>query len=46
MKYKYCSGPGWDYVELQADGSNVQDRTYSENDEVVAWKKVYDPQIN
>jgi hypothetical protein len=43
MKYKYCSGPGWDYVELQADGSDVQDRTYSENDEVAAWKKVYDP---
>ena len=43
MKYKYCSGPDWDYVELQADGSDVQDRTYSENDEVAAWKKVYDP---
>ena len=44
MKYKYCSGPSWDYVEMQADGVNdVQDRTYSENDVVEAWKAVYNP---
>ena len=44
MKYKYCSGPSWDYVEMQADGvTDVQDRTYSANDVVEAWKAVYDP---
>lgn len=44
MKYKYCSGPSWDYVEMRADGvTDVQDRTYSENDVVEAWKAVYEP---
>ena len=44
MKYKYCSGPSWDYVEMQADGvTDVQDRTYSANDVVEAWKAVYSP---
>ena len=44
MKYKYCSGPDWDYVEMQADGvTDVQDRTYSANDVVESWKAVYDP---
>ena len=44
MKYKYCSGPSWDYVEMQADGAtDVQDRTYAENDVVEAWKAVYNP---
>ena len=39
--YKYCSGPDWKYVELNADGSDVQNRTYSENDVVAKWKEVY-----
>ena len=44
MKYKYCSGPDWAYVEMQADGvTDVQDRTYSANDVVEAWKAVYEP---
>jgi hypothetical protein len=43
MKYKYCSGPAWDYEELNADGSPVADRTHSENDVVVKWAKVYNP---
>ena len=44
MKYKYCSGPSWDYVEMQADGvTDVQDRTYAANDVVEAWKAVYEP---
>lgn len=39
MKYKYVCGESWDYVEMQADGvSDVQDRTYSANDVVAAWK--------
>ena len=45
MKYKYCSGPDWAYVEMHADGvTDVQDRTYAENDVVEAWKAVYTPE--
>ncbi|MBO5816530.1 MAG: hypothetical protein J6R26_01090 [Paludibacteraceae bacterium] len=43
MKYKYCSGPGWAYVEKTADGSEVADRTYAAEDVVEAWASVYDP---
>ena len=39
--YKYCSGPDWKYVELKADGGEVQNRSYAENDEVAKWKEVY-----
>ena len=39
MKYKYSASASWDNVEMQADGvSDVQDRTWSENDVVAAWK--------
>ena len=43
MKYKYCSGPAWDYVEKSATGDELQDRTYSANDVVASWAAVYDP---
>ena len=43
MKYKYCSGPSWAYVEKTADGSDVADRTYAAEDVVEAWAAVYDP---
>ena len=43
MKYKYCSGPDWAYVEKTATGEELQDRTYSANDVVTAWAAVYDP---
>ena len=43
LKYKYCSGPGWAYVEKTADGSDVADRTYAAEDVVEAWAAVYDP---
>lgn len=43
MKYKYCSGPSWDYEEVTADGGKVEDRVYSENDVVAKWKAVYNP---
>ena len=43
MKYKYCSGPGWAYVEKTASGDEVADRTYSAADVVEAWASVYDP---
>ena len=44
MKYKYCSGPAWDYVEKNAAGEEIADRTYSENDVVESWLAVYTPE--
>ena len=39
MKYKYSASNNWDNVEMQADGvTDVADRTYTEDDFVVAWK--------
>ena len=43
MKYKYCSGPSWAYVEKTANGDEVADRTYSAADVVESWAAVYDP---
>ena len=43
MGYKYCSGPGWEYVEKDANGEEIADRTYSENDVVATWAAVYNP---
>jgi uncharacterized repeat protein (TIGR02543 family) len=43
MKYKYCSGPGWDYVEKDANGEEITDRTYAENDVVASWAAIYNP---
>ena len=43
MKYKYCSGPGWAYVEKTASGDEVADRTYSAADVVAKWASVYEP---
>ncbi len=36
-KYKYTFGEAWTYVEKNADGSDVQNRTWTENDVVAAW---------
>ena len=41
--YKYTSGPGWGYVEQTAEGGNVADRTWAENDVVAKWASVYNP---
>ena len=41
QKYKYCSGPGWGYVEKDAKGNEIGDRTYSANDVVANWASVY-----
>ena len=43
MKYKYCSGPEWQYVEKDANGNDVPDRTYAENDVVASWAAIYNP---
>lgn len=44
-KYKYASGPEWKYEEVKADGTSVDNRTYSANDVVAKWKEVYDPTV-
>jgi predicted alpha/beta superfamily hydrolase len=42
QQYKYCSGPGWAYVENTADGNN---RTFTANDIVSSWASIYDPGV-
>lgn len=43
LQYKYCSGPGWEYVEKNASGGDISDRTYNANDVVAKWAAVYNP---
>lgn len=43
MKYQYLSGPDWKYIEKNADGSAITDRTWSANDVVVNWLAVFTP---
>ena len=43
--YKYCSGPGWAYEELTAEGTPVNNRTYTPSDVVVRWAMVYEPEV-
>ena len=38
--YKYTRGEGWEYVEVQADGSGVDNRTWTANDVVAKWADV------
>jgi len=42
--YKYASGAEWGYVEKDANGNEIGDRTYVDGNDVVArWASVYDP---
>jgi hypothetical protein len=43
--YKYCSGPGWGYVEKASDGSEVDNRSYAANDIVATWVAIYDKMV-
>ena len=43
-RYKYCSGPGWQYVEKSASGQDISDRTYNSNDNVASWASIYNPE--
>jgi hypothetical protein len=48
MEYKYCSGPGWNYVEKQADGTELAaNRKYAAGvtDVVIKWAMIYDPTV-
>ncbi len=40
QQYKYCSGPGWTFVENTVNGQN---RTWTATDVVSSWTTVYDP---
>ena len=44
VQYKYCAGADWAYVEKNADGSEMANRTWAENDVVARWFAV--PVIN
>ena len=39
--YKYCSGSAWAYVEKDANGNEIADRSYSANDVVASWASIY-----
>ena len=42
--YKYASGGEWGYVEKDASGNEIGNRTYvAGNDVVASWASVYDP---
>ena len=41
--YKYASGSEWNYVEKDASGNEMGNRTWAENDVVASWASVYDP---
>ncbi len=43
--YKYCSGPGWGFVEKAADGSELDNRSYAENDVVATWVAIWDREM-
>lgn len=40
-QYKYLSGPNWDFSEMNADGSERANRTWTPLDTVVAWRNIY-----
>ena len=37
IRYKYCAGDGWAYVEKDANGNDVPDRIWQAQDVVAAW---------
>lgn len=41
MKYKYCSGNDWKYVEKGAEGEEIPNRVYSPEDVVASWAMCY-----
>ena len=50
VEYKYCSGPGWQYEELQANGEGMENRILvvtnsPSDDEVALWKEIYVPKF-
>lgn len=43
--YKYLSGPAWKYVEKDANGGEINNRTSPGNDVVGSWAELYNPDI-
>jgi hypothetical protein len=43
MKYQYLSGPDWKYIEKDATGAAITDRTWSANDVVAKWLETFVP---
>lgn len=44
--FKYLSGPAWTYVEKDASGGEISNRTVAtENDVVGSWAQLYNPDI-
>jgi hypothetical protein len=43
MKYQYLSGPDWQYIEKDASGAAITDRTWSASDVVVKWLTTFVP---
>lgn len=43
--YKYTCAPDWANVEVAADGSDIDNRNWTETDVVAAWKAVPGPQV-
>ena len=37
LEYKYCAGPDWAYVEVDADGYHVMNRSWQAQDRVAMW---------
>ena len=42
QKYKYCSGPSWNFTETTAEGGNIVNRGYSSIDTVDRWAIIWD----
>ncbi|GAB1416450.1 hypothetical protein MASR2M117_18560 [Paludibacter sp.] len=45
IEYKYCSGPNWMFVECDANGIDIPNRKYQQNDTVQRWMNIYDPNV-
>lgn len=43
MKYQYLSGPDWKYIEKDATGAAITDRTWSAMDVVAKWLETFVP---
>lgn len=43
QKYQYLSGPDWAYIEKDAAGAAIADRTWTAKDVVVNWLTVFVP---
>lgn len=45
FKYKYCAAASWEYKELKADGTEVEDRTYNSDGQIDEVAKFAAPAV-